>query len=1789
MSEDFILKVGVEADTSNVQKQIDKKKDITVKVATKIDINDKLIQRELERIKSSTKEKLGIEIDDKQALKAFNNIQKGYNEVKKELYQSIGQKPQVFVDMAKYYAELELESQKKNKLIQQEFLDSRKEAYQSIGQKPKIFSDMAKYFQELEIESQKSTKAIQDDFVLLRKEMYQSIGQKSPELTKMANYYKELEQQLGNTAKAQKELNNLNLSKQGSLNSIDTFVNKNTKLNTRSAQELKQKILEIRQAIDTTDDSVALKNLQKQFVNAKKEAEALGHTGKTLGDELTNNFKKFSNWVGVSAIFFGVQRAFKSMVDDVIDIDTAMTSLKKVTDATDSSFEKFLNNTAKSAKELGSSISDIVNSTAEFARLGYSLPDAEELGKVATLYKNVGDGISATQASQSIISTMKAFNIQASDSIEIIDKFNQIGNKFSISTAGIGDALQRSASALAEANNDLSQSIALQVGANNVIQDPDVVGTMWKTVAMRIRGAKLELEEAGLETDGILESTAKLRDLVKQSTGFDIMLDEDTFKSTYDIIVGIGREWNKLTDINQASLLNALAGQRQGNALASALNNIKDIEAAYKSAEESAGSALREQQEYEKSIQYSLDRLGASLQEMSLLTINDGLTKGLVDLTSGIINLINTMGGLAPILTVVGGIFVAWKTGILPTLIGQIQMLILAQTDYTASTVTAALAQAGLAGAIKATIVAIKAFLLTNPVGWAILASSAIFIATKAVDLFTISLEEAQQAYSETKTELESVNSELETTSKRIDELLSKDNLTFVEKDELSNLQKSNAELERRKQLLEDELKLKSQDLNNKLYSEHNKDYGYNYNRSANLYSDYASDDSTTISKGRSNAQLITEEEYFKRVVKRYQELDKLGEKRSKADEKEYTELNKYLVETGKNFQENADQIVATDETSKNFKQTLSELADLAYKALHPDLWKNNKLTDYLNSDDLKETKKELIELAQAGKLDETTLSKYPKFKAELDKLGISANEVAEHINGLVQESENLNGVTLNRDYTQEILDANKEVKKFSDNIKGLASVYQSLNNKEDISIDNITSLIEKYPEYSSELININNSREDGIILINKLLEKEKEEAINSLTDIQAKIEGERLLQEEKKETLRLTSTLLGSTLLNNPFKTNGQILNDANIETFKVGDNVYTAKEYKDIIDKNIELANKKNDAIQRIEELKELLNKPISEYDKKNGSSSKDTWKEAFQAEYNYIQYLRGSDQLNAQQYYDKLNALNQKYFANRKKYLDEYRQYDLELYKLDQEIAQDRISDKEHTLQLKVNAYGDEATKGEQIRVYTEIQDELHRLANEARKRGISDNDSMIQQLQDKWWQYENKKFDITKQFQDKQKSLLEKQISAAEKIHDLTLSMLKKEMELQRDSHKDKIDAIKEEFDLKRSLLDDELDDYNYNKNLQEKVNAANKIQGQIDLIKNDETQKSKLAQLEDELKKAMDDLNDFQYEHSIDSQKKILDEQEKLITHKHQAEIDSIDKKLNDEVYMRELADERIKKSGYKLYNELMKFSEDYGTVSKREVNEVWKAYETVLENFNISQNGLTSTLDTLYDKLTSIKDLLEEMGNMSLGEFSSSQINGKQSIIDEMKSNQSAWHTSSSTQQSNLSNMNNKLAQKLYDQYGIRLERRSDGHWYNKDTGELVLHTGGVVSKDSNNKFKSIGDLKSDEVRTILQDGEVVFAKGGVPEFIKNISGINNIAEKLSKFTMPKLDNFELNKSFGEIVFADNGVYNLNGIDDASLIKFKTAKAEVINEAVKKISDLMKNNGGNRFNMKGRT
>lgn len=427
-----------------------------------------------------------------------------------------------------------------------------------------------------------------------------------------------------------------------------------------------------------------LNAIEREFNEVRQAAIATGQVGSSVGNQLKGAFSSILRYVSVSTVIYQSINALKEMYQNVYNIDTEMTELKKVTDETAASYSNFLKGAGSTAKEIGTTISDLVSSTADFARLGYSFSDSQELAKVANIYSVVGDEIdSIDTATKSIISTLTAFHIEANDAMSIVDKFNEVGNNYAISSGGIGDALERSASSMAAANNTLDETIALITAANTVVQDPDSVGTAFKTISMRIRGAKTELEEAGLETDGMVESTAKLREEIMALSGVDIMEDENTFKSTYDIMDELAQKWQDLTDIQQASITELIAGKRQGNIVSSLMENFDIARKALQTSLDSEGSAMAEHEKWMESLEAKVLQLKAAWEELSQAFMNDSFLKGLVDtgitVLSTLTKIIDTFGTLPTLLTIAAGAMSFKNVG---ELINQFQFRIILRIEY---------------------------------------------------------------------------------------------------------------------------------------------------------------------------------------------------------------------------------------------------------------------------------------------------------------------------------------------------------------------------------------------------------------------------------------------------------------------------------------------------------------------------------------------------------------------------------------------------------------------------------------------------------------------------------------------------------------------------------------------------------------------------------------------------------------------------------------------------------------------------------------------------------------------------------------------------------------------------------------------------------------------------------------------------------------------------------------------------------------------------------------------------
>lgn len=212
-------------------------------------------------------------------------------------------------------------------------------------------------------------------------------------------------------------------------------------------------------------------------------------------------------------------------------------------------------------------------------------------------------------------------------------------------------------------------------------------------------------------------------------------------------------------------------------------------------------------------------------------------------------------------------------------------------------------------------------------------------------------------------------------------------------------------------------------------------------------------------------------------------------------------------------------------------------------------------------------------------------------------------------------------------------------------------------------------------------------------------------------------------------------------------------------------------------------------------------------------SGSSSKsstDELKEQFQAEYDLLKHNLEMEYITEEDYYNGVQALNEKYFAGKEKYLDEYRKYEEEVYKGLKSYYKSYCDDMMDYYDKKLDA---------SKMSYKEYCDSVSKMLADMHNSG---------KISDKDW------YDYTKAMLGKQKD-----------AYDRALSAITRRLQKEIDAWQAKIDALNDQND----ALNDQKDNYDkilsavsnvYNKEIDRLNEQKDLLQDQIDALndKND---------------------------------------------------------------------------------------------------------------------------------------------------------------------------------------------------------------------------------------------------------------------------------------------------------------------------------------------------------------
>lgn len=482
-----------------------------------------------------------------------------------------------------------------------------------------------------------------------------AIDQKT-EIEKFKHQINLAEKSVSNFSKAQsntKSNNDLAIGLKNLQRSAEDYLRINDKLNgTTLGAEFSQFIDKLARPIGQDGAFKSIKDAQLQYKNLRQVIRDTGLEGQTAGSKIRAAFGKFGGWALITGSLMKIKHEFKEMLNVVKEIDAAMVEVKKVTNETSQAYSKFLTNSATQAKDTNATIADTIRATANFAKAGYNLTDASVLAESALIYKSVGDGIeSIDESATSIISTMKAFGIESSSSMKIVDKFNEVSNRFAVTSKDIGYAMSASGAALSSAGNDIDESIAMFTAMNEIIQDESKTATALKSFTVRSRNTAGALREMGEDADGAAESITALQQKVKETSGVDIMIDDETFKSSYQIVSELSEVWEDLNDIQQSTVTRLLAGTHQASTFSALIKNFDTARESLEVSRGAAGSAREELETVKDSIGGALTEMRSTFEVFAQQAIDDELYKNviqsgtkLIEIFSRLIDVFGSLG-----------------------------------------------------------------------------------------------------------------------------------------------------------------------------------------------------------------------------------------------------------------------------------------------------------------------------------------------------------------------------------------------------------------------------------------------------------------------------------------------------------------------------------------------------------------------------------------------------------------------------------------------------------------------------------------------------------------------------------------------------------------------------------------------------------------------------------------------------------------------------------------------------------------------------------------------------------------------------------------------------------------------------------------------------------------------------------------------------------------------------------------------------------------------------------------
>lgn len=406
------------------------------------------------------------------------------------------------------------------------------------------------------------------------------------------------------------------------------------KISEKQTQSFNEQLQDVKASTDEIEKNKGLKTLNEDI------KEAANSTG-LLGQSFSKAMVKYVTWLGIATIIAQITKAIKSMINEVIKLDKALTSLQMVTGYTDTQMEDLKDTLIDMSKELGVTVDALVSGADEWMRAGLSAADTMEALRASTIMATIANMDNAT-ATQYLIAQMNAYGLEANELIDIVDKMSAIDIVAATSTEELGEALSRTANSAQLAGVEYDKLLAMIATVSETTrQSASAIGNSFRSIFTRLQAVSL-----GSLVDEEGEDISQVDTLLK-NYGIDLMEVTNNLSNMGALLDLLGSKWDSYTTAQQSEIATTIAGNYQRERFIALMEEWDRVLELEQVSLESSGSAMDKYSVYQGSIEAGLNRLSSAWTELADETINSDWIKWLVDFATGFLELSTQTGGLA--------------------------------------------------------------------------------------------------------------------------------------------------------------------------------------------------------------------------------------------------------------------------------------------------------------------------------------------------------------------------------------------------------------------------------------------------------------------------------------------------------------------------------------------------------------------------------------------------------------------------------------------------------------------------------------------------------------------------------------------------------------------------------------------------------------------------------------------------------------------------------------------------------------------------------------------------------------------------------------------------------------------------------------------------------------------------------------------------------------------------------------------------------------------------------------